>query len=46
VQAEFLPDPAALLWWLAVVLAVAILATAWPARRATRIPTAAALAYE
>jgi putative ABC transport system permease protein len=32
--------------WLAVVIAVALLASLWPALRAARVPTAAALAYE
>lgn len=41
-----LPQLAAVLEWLLVVLVVSLAACAWPALRATRIPTAAALAYE
>jgi putative ABC transport system permease protein len=41
-----LPDAAAVLMWLALVLVVAVLASAWPARRATRVPAARALSYE
>ena len=32
--------------WLAVVIVVSLIACAWPAARATRIPTVAAIAYE
>jgi putative ABC transport system permease protein len=46
VPLEIVPEPSAVLIWLAVVLLVAVAACAWPAVRATRIPTAAALAYE
>ncbi len=42
----YLPQLSAVLQWLGVVIAVSIVACAWPAFRATRIPTAAALAYE
>lgn len=40
------PEPMGLLWWLGVVVAVSLVACAWPAFRATRVTTAAALAYE
>jgi putative ABC transport system permease protein len=43
---SIVPEPAALLWWLALVVVVSLLASAWPAFRATRITTSAALAYE
>jgi putative ABC transport system permease protein len=46
VPVRFLPEPSGVLAWLAVALVVSIAACAWPAFRATRIPTAAALAYE
>jgi ABC-type lipoprotein release transport system permease subunit len=46
VPATYLPEMGAVLWWLLLVLLVSVLATLWPALRATRIPTAAALAYE
>jgi ABC-type lipoprotein release transport system permease subunit len=36
----------AILVWLGVVVAVSLLACAWPGYRATRVTTAAALAYE
>lgn len=39
------PEPGAALLWLAVMLAVALLACAAPAWRAMRVPTARALAY-
>ena len=42
----YLPQLSAVLQWLGVVIVVSVLACAWPAFRATRIPTAAALAYE
>ena len=41
-----LPTGAGVLRWLVVVLAVSLLASAWPAWRALRVSTAAALAYE
>jgi putative ABC transport system permease protein len=44
--AHLLPDARGLLGWLGMVVIVSIVACAWPARRATRIPTAAALSYE
>ncbi len=42
----FVPEPAAMLRWLAVVVGVSIVACAWPAYRAMRVTTAAALSYE
>jgi putative ABC transport system permease protein len=46
VPVDALPEPAAVLIWLAVSLVVSVVACAWPASRAIRIPTSAALAYE
>lgn len=46
VPVVYLPHVAGVLSWLAVVVVVSVLACAWPAWRATRITTAAALAYE
>lgn len=46
VPVRAVPEISAVLQWLAVVTVVSIAACAWPAYRATRIPTAAALAYE
>jgi len=43
---RYFPEPSGVLIWLGVVLVVSLAACAWPAFRATRIPTAAALAYE
>lgn len=40
------PGGGAVLVWLAVDVIVSFLACAWPAARATRIPTVAALDYE
>ncbi len=40
------PEPSGMLLWFVVVVAVSIVACAWPAYRATRVTTAAALAYE
>src|SRR5579862_453450 len=42
---RYVPTAAGTLEWLAVVAGVSIVACAWPALRATRIPTAAALTY-
>src|SRR5262249_17756053 len=42
---RYVPPATATLAWLAVAVVVSIIACAWPAIRATRIPTAAALAY-
>jgi len=46
VPTPYLPDGGAVLRWLLASMLISMLACAWPARRATRIPTAAALAYE
>jgi putative ABC transport system permease protein len=42
----FVPDSSAVLRWLAVVVGVSLIACAWPAYRAMRISTRAALSYE
>lgn len=42
----WMPEVAGVLQWLGVVLVVSVVACAWPAWRATRITTRAALAYE
>jgi putative ABC transport system permease protein len=42
---RYVPTATGALAWLAVAVAVSIVACTWPARRATRIPTVAALAY-
>ena len=42
----WIPDLAGVVQWLAIVLVVSVAACAWPAWRATRITTRAALAYE
>ncbi|HTD29642.1 MAG TPA: FtsX-like permease family protein, partial [Xanthomonadaceae bacterium] len=44
--ARLIPDARSLLGWLAMVVVVSLIASALPARRAVRIPTAAALSYE
>ncbi len=46
VPVHYLPNGGAALRWLALVVGVSLIACAWPARRATRVPTAAALSYE
>jgi ABC-type lipoprotein release transport system permease subunit len=46
VPLRLVPEPAGVLSWLVVVVVVSVAASAWPAFRATRVPTAAALAYE
>ena len=46
VPVVYVPQWPAVLQWLGLVVAVSIVACAWPAFRATRIPTATALAYE
>ena len=46
VPITLVPEPSAVVQWLGLVLLVAVVACAWPAFRATRVPTAAALAYE
>ena len=43
---RFVPDGGALVLWLAVSVGVSLLACAWPAYRATRVPAARALAWE
>jgi len=46
VHPHLLPGADALLGWLGVAIVVSVLACAWPAIRAIRVPTARALAYE
>jgi putative ABC transport system permease protein len=46
VDAHLVPEASGVLQWLAVVVIVSIIACGLPALRATRIPTALALAYE
>ena len=46
VPVVYLPHVAGVLSWLLVVVVVSVLSCAWPAWRATKITTAAALAYE
>jgi putative ABC transport system permease protein len=46
VPVTLLPDVASVLRWLAMVLAVSLVTSTWPAWRAMRVTTAAALAYE
>ncbi|HKY97824.1 MAG TPA: FtsX-like permease family protein, partial [Gemmatimonadaceae bacterium] len=46
VHPHLLPGAGGVLSWLAVAIVVSVLACAWPAMRAIRIPTAQALAYE
>ncbi len=46
VSATLVPQGSAVGIWLLVVVVVSLAACAWPALRATRIPTVAALAYE
>jgi putative ABC transport system permease protein len=43
---RFVPQLSGVLEWLGVVVVVSVAACAWPAFRATRVTTAAALAYE
>ena len=40
------PEPSGALRWLALVIAVSVLACAWPARQAMRMPVVRALQYE
>jgi putative ABC transport system permease protein len=46
VPTSYVPAFAGMLGWLVLVVIVAMLACAWPALRAMRVPPAAALAYE
>ncbi len=46
VEVSYLPDVRGVAVWFAVALVVSVVACALPARRAMRIPTRAALAYE
>jgi putative ABC transport system permease protein len=43
---RFVPEPVAVLWWLAIVVVVTVLGSLWPAVKATRVSAARALAYE
>ena len=43
---RFVPDLGALGLWLALVVVISVVACAWPAYRATRVPAARALAWE
>lgn len=42
----YFPAASHMLAWLGVTVAVSVLASAWPARRATSVPVAAAIAHE
>ena len=46
VTTPYLPGAMAALRWLALMALIAVLACAWPARRASRVPAARALSYE
>lgn len=46
VPTSMLPEPASALRWLALVAVVSLLACAWPARQALRMPVVRALQYE
>ncbi len=46
VPLTLVPDPIGLVTWLGLVVALSLASAAWPAWRATRVPTARALAYE
>jgi putative ABC transport system permease protein len=46
VATTYVPELSGVVIWLGVVVSVSLIACAWPAWRATRITTAAALAYE
>ena len=46
VPVRLVPELSGVLLWLGVVIVLSVIACAWPAIRATRITTAAALAYE
>jgi ABC-type lipoprotein release transport system permease subunit len=43
---KFVPEVGGVVQWFAVVVVVSLVSCAWPALRATRIPTAKALAFE
>lgn len=46
VPITYLPNATGVAIWLSLVVVVSLVACAWPALRATRVPTAAALAYD
>jgi putative ABC transport system permease protein len=46
VPVTYVPNGTGVLIWLALVVVVSVVACAWPAVRAMRVPTAAALAYD
>ena len=46
VPVPLMPDAFAALRWLAIMASISVIACAWAARRALRVPTAQALAYE
>ena len=46
VAARYVPEVSGVFWWLLVSVGASVVACAWPAWRATRVPTAQALAYE
>jgi len=46
VPTSLVPDATGVFGWLLLIVVVALVASTWPAWRATRVPTAAALAYE
>ena len=46
IPTSLVPEPGAALRWLALVTAVSVLACAWPARQAMRVPVVKALQYE
>jgi len=46
VPVTLLPQPGGVMRWALVAAAVSVVGASWPAWRATRVPTAAALAYE
>jgi putative ABC transport system permease protein len=46
VPVTYVPETSGVLRWLALVLTVSVVACAWPALRAMRVPAAQALAYQ
>ena len=46
VPTRYAPDASGVIIWLGLVTVVSVAACAWPAMRAMRVPTAAALSYE